>query len=315
MNLEKIVKKNLNELGVKKLTSITESKITRGRLGIISESVNFNSKIQTTKFFNKLFTETNNLVSMGINKTIINEDLIMVLKGLMGNEKANVTSELKKSLLYYLESKLNMDGFEKEVLTQTILEIDEDEFPKIFTDKRFLSRNMADVFTREFGEKYLEGLTDTTKEIVMKQIDTDTFKREIEDKFTTAKQCTIYGKRDNCGPAALDFISWAKSKGIKDLKRINGYFKADIPVSSKKDFTHEMKQEFLSDGRNWDSAKERFEWISNSQYAEQWKYIPHYWVEDSNNKIYDPVGQLQFIDTGYAKDLNSNRYTLTDIEK
>ena len=315
MNLEKIVKKNLNELGVKKLTSITESKITRGRLGIISESVNFNSKIQTTKFFNKLFTETNNLVSMGINKTIINEDLIMVLKGLMGNEKANVTSELKKSLLYYLESKLNMDGFEKEVLTQTILEIDEDEFPKIFTDKRFLSRNMADVFTREFGEKYLEGLTDTTKEIVMKQIDTDTFKREIEDKFTTAKQCTIYGKRDNCGPAALDFISWAKSKGIKDLKRINGYFKADIPVSSKKDFTREMKQEFLSDGRNWDSAKERFEWISNSQYAEQWKYIPHYWVEDSNNKIYDPVGQLQFIDTCYAKDLNSNRYTLTDIEK
>ncbi|MDA8901383.1 hypothetical protein N9I92_00930 [bacterium] len=96
MNLEKIVKKNLNELGVKKLTSITESKITKGRLGIISESVNFNSKIQTTKFFNKLFTETSNLVSMGINKTIINEDLIMVLKGLMGNEKANVTSELKK---------------------------------------------------------------------------------------------------------------------------------------------------------------------------------------------------------------------------
>ena len=54
LDLEKIVKKNLNELGVKKLTSITESKITKGRLGIISESVNFNSKIQTTKFFNKI---------------------------------------------------------------------------------------------------------------------------------------------------------------------------------------------------------------------------------------------------------------------
>ena len=207
MNLEKIVKKNLNELGVKKLTSITESKITRGRLGIISESVNFNSKIQSTKFFNKLFTETNNLVSMGINKTIINEDLIMVLKGLMGNEKANVTSELKKSLLYYLESKLNMDGFEKEVLTQTILEIDEDEFPKIFTDKRFLSRNIADVFTREFGEKYLEGLTDTTKEIVMKQIDTDTFKREIEDKFTTALESLLDSIESN-----MD----SKLRGIRD---------------------------------------------------------------------------------------------------
>ena len=127
------------------------------------------------------------------------------------------------------------------------------------------------------------------------------------------KQCSIYDKRDNCGPAALDFISWAKSKGIKDLKRINGYFKADIPVSSKNDFTREMKQEFLNDGGDWNNAKERFKWISNSKYAEQWKHIPHYWVEDSNGKIYDPTGQQQFIDAGYAKDLNPDRYVLTDI--
>ncbi|MDA8901384.1 hypothetical protein N9I92_00935 [bacterium] len=100
-----------------------------------------------------------------------------------------------------------MDGFEKEVLTQTILEIDEDEFPKIFTDKRFLSRNIADVFTREFGEKYLEGLTDTTKEIVMKQIDTDTFKREIEDKFTTALESLLDSIESN-----MD----SKLRGIRD---------------------------------------------------------------------------------------------------
>jgi len=132
-------------------------------------------------------------------------------------------------------------------------------------------------------------------------------------KESGIKQCSIYDKRDNCGPAAIDFISWAKSKGIEGLKRINGYFKADIPASSKRDFTREMKQEFLNDGGNWDSDKERFDWISNSKYAEQWKYIPHYWVEDTNGKIYDPVGQQQFIDTGYAKDINPDRYTLTDI--
>jgi hypothetical protein len=126
------------------------------------------------------------------------------------------------------------------------------------------------------------------------------------------QQCNIYDKRDNCGPTALDFISWAESKGIKDLKRINGYFKADIPVSTKRDFTREMKQEFLNDGGDWNNAKDRFEWISNSQYSEQWKYIPHYWVENPNGKIYDPVGQQQFIDAGYSKDLNPDRYTLTD---
>ena len=128
-----------------------------------------------------------------------------------------------------------------------------------------------------------------------------------------SQQCSIYDKRDNCGPAALDFISWAESKGIKDLKRIRGFFRADIPVSGKRDFTREMKQEFLKDGGNWNSAKERFEWISNSKYKEQWKYIPHFWVEDSKGRIYDTVGQQQFIDAGYSKDLNSDRYTLSDI--
>ena len=136
------------------------------------------------------------------------------------------------------------------------------------------------------------------------------FKKEVG-----AKQCSLYGKRDNCGPAALDFISWAESKGIKGLKRIDGYFKADIPVSSKRDFTREMKQEFLNDGGNWDNAKERFDWINSSKYAKQWKYIPHYWVEDTNGKIYDPSGQQQFIDAGYAKDLNSDRYTLSDMQE
>ena len=48
-----------------------------------------------------------------------------------------------------------MDGFEKDVLTQSIVELDEDEFPKIFTDKRFLARKIADVHSQEeFKEKY-----------------------------------------------------------------------------------------------------------------------------------------------------------------
>jgi len=191
MNLKEVVKKNLTETQKIKKIQLTESKIVKGRLGIISESVNFNSKIQTTKFFNKLFIETNNLVNMGINESVINEDLIMVLKGLMGDENSRVIETLKERLISYLESKLQMDGFEKDVLTQTIIEVDEDEFAKIFSDKRFLARKIADVFTREFKEKYLEGLTDMTKEILMKQIDTDVFKRELEDKYTTALESLL----------------------------------------------------------------------------------------------------------------------------
>ena len=207
MSVRKLVKNNLKEVKEVKRTRLTESKIVKGRLGIISESVNFNSKIQTTKFFNKLFVESNKLVNMGITESVINEDLVMVLKGLMGDEGSKITEMLKERLISYLESKLGMDGFEKDVLTQSIVELDEDEFPKIFTDKRFLARKISDVFTREFKEKFLESLNDTTKEVLMNQIDNDTFKRELEDKFTTALETLLSSIESN-----MD----SKLKGIRD---------------------------------------------------------------------------------------------------
>jgi hypothetical protein len=207
MNLKEVVKKNLTETQKVKKTQLTESKIVKGRLGIISESVNFNSKIQTTKFFNKLFIETNNLVNMGINESVINEDLIMVLKGLMGDENSRVIETLKERLISYLESKLQMDTFEKDVLTQTIVEIDEDEFAKIFSDKRFLPRKITDTFIREFREKYLEGLTDMTKDLLISRIDNEEFKRELEDKFTTALESLLETIESN-----MD----SKLKGIRD---------------------------------------------------------------------------------------------------
>lgn len=207
MSLRKVLKRNLNELQTRKVTNLTESKIVKGRLNIISESVNLNSKIQTTKFFNKLFLESNNMVNMGLTKSVINENLVMVLKGLMGDESSRVTEMLKERLISYLESKLGMDGFEKSVLTQSILELDDDEFPNIFTDNRFLARKISDVFTREFKEKYLEGLNDTTKEVVMNQLDTDKFKRELEDKFTTALESLLSSIESN-----MD----SKLRGIRD---------------------------------------------------------------------------------------------------
>ena len=207
MNLKEVVKKNLTETQKVKKTQLTESKIVKGRLGIISESVNFNSKIQTTKFFNKLFIETNNLVNMGINESVINEDLIMVLKGLMGDENSRVIETLKERLISYLESKLQMDSFEKDVLTQTIIEVDEDEFSKIFSDKRFLPRKITDTFIREFREKYLEGLTDMTKDLLISRIDSEDFKRELEDKFTKALESLLETIESN-----MD----SKLKGIRD---------------------------------------------------------------------------------------------------
>ena len=207
MSLKKIVKKNLNDTKTVKVTQLTESKIVNGRFSIIAESVNLHSKIQTTKFFNKLFVESKNLVDMGISTNIINEDLIMVLKGLMGDENSKVIDVLKDRLITYLESKLDMDTFEKEVLKQSILELAEDEFPQVFSDKRFLARIITDTFIREFGEKYLDGLTDMTRELLMNRIDNEDFKRELEDKFTTALDSLLDSIESN-----MD----SKLKGIRD---------------------------------------------------------------------------------------------------
>ncbi len=207
MSLKKIVKKNLNDTKTVKVTQLTESKIVKGRFGIIAESVNLNSKIQTTKFFNKLFVESKNLVGMGISTNTINEDLIMVLKGLMGDENSQVIDTLKDRLISYLESKLDMDTFEKEVLKQSIIELDDEEFPKVFSDKRFLARIITDTFIREFGEKYLDGLTDMTKDLLMNKIDNEDFKRELEDKFSKALDSLLDSIESN-----MD----SKLKGIRD---------------------------------------------------------------------------------------------------
>ena len=56
-------------------------------------------------------------------------------------------------------------------------------------------------------------------------------------KTRSPREISFYSKRDNCGPAALDFISWAKTEKGISLKRVKGTFLADKVVSEKEDFT------------------------------------------------------------------------------
>jgi hypothetical protein len=122
------------------------------------------------------------------------------------------------------------------------------------------------------------------------------------------KELRYYSIRDNCGPAALHMKDWAKSKGI-ELQRYGGYFTADDVAYDKADFTKEMKREFLRQGLDFNDPNARKQFIkSNPEYSEEWKKIPHYWLQDKLGSVYDPTGYIQFIKTGLAKDLNSSRY-------
>lgn len=127
-------------------------------------------------------------------------------------------------------------------------------------------------------------------------------------KSIPPKELRYYSIRDNCGPAALHMMSWAREKGL-ELKRYGGYFVADNVVYDKADFTKEMKREFLQQGLNFNDPHARKEFIeSNSEYSEEWKKVPHYWLQDKQGNVYDPTGYIQFVKTGLAKDLATSRY-------
>ena len=131
-------------------------------------------------------------------------------------------------------------------------------------------------------------------------------------KDISSRMRKYYSVRDNCGPAALDMIDWARKKGI-ELDRVGGYFIADQVVFDKSDFTKEMKREFLKQGLDFNDPQQRKSFIeSDPKYSEEWKNIPHYWLQDQQGKIYDPTGYIQFITTGLSTDLNSSRYIKQD---
>jgi len=129
-------------------------------------------------------------------------------------------------------------------------------------------------------------------------------------KSISPKELRYYIIRDNCGPAALHMKDWAEGKGI-DLTRHQGYFVADNVVYDKADFTKEMKREFIKQGLDFNDPTARKQFIeSNPKYSEEWKKIPHYWLQDKQGNIYDPTGYIQFVKTGLSSDLAKSRYTL-----
>lgn len=145
------------------------------------------------------------------------------------------------------------------------------------------------------------------KEYLVESIETHT--PEVSEFLSskTPKERNSYCKRDNCGPAALDFIDHQKGKTI--LKRVRGTFRADNVVHNKADFTKEMKHEFEGTKQDFNNSKHRHDFIANHpKYKDEWKKVPHYWTTDDKGKIHDPSGLAQLVKTGLSKDLNKDRY-------
>ena len=142
--------------------------------------------------------------------------------------------------------------------------------------------------------------------------------QDITNEFLnsiSSTEKTYYKKRDNCGPAALHMQQWLLDNKKISTKRVRGNFIADDIVYDKDDFTLEMRKELQAAGLNWNSAKDRYDFIKNNKKYSEWNEVPHYWLEDSKGIIYDPTGYIQFIKTGLAKDLNPSRYKKERIDE
>lgn len=137
---------------------------------------------------------------------------------------------------------------------------------------------------------------------------------ELWQNNLNSEYLEYYGTRDNCGPAAWNFIEWVEVNYQFKFTIARGEFKLDKFVYEKEDFTKEQKQELVQAGYNFNKAKDRKAWVAKSPYVEMMKAIPHYWVEDQQGNIYDPSGFLQFIKSKMANDLSTWRYTKQDPE-
>ena len=147
--------------------------------------------------------------------------------------------------------------------------------------------------------------------MIVKEIVTESKPSTLVAEFLASLspgELDYYRIRDNCGPAALHMKDWARERGI-ELHRYHGHFAADHVVHDKDDFTKEMKHDFAQQGLDFNDPQQRKEYIElHPTYSEEWKKVPHYWLQDDQGNIYDPVGHIQFVKTGLARDLNPSRY-------
>lgn len=141
--------------------------------------------------------------------------------------------------------------------------------------------------------------------MVLQDVNYDTY---IEEFLTSSGRRKYYSIRDNCGPCALDFIDFMKTRHNIGLTRVQGEFYTDVPVHSKHDFYKDELVAMAKINLNPNSDNDRIKYMIDNDLVDRQKYIPHYWTVDNNGKIIDPSGYLQFVKSGLSKDLNDSRY-------
>jgi len=128
------------------------------------------------------------------------------------------------------------------------------------------------------------------------------------DKFKQqhAKSIATGCNRNYCEVPTTDLVAFGKEHGYQ-IDKVYGNFVVGEPEFAFEDFTILEKQNMKFSFLDPNSKEDRIKFATKHKLIDELKKVPHYWNE-YNGQIIDLTGHAQFVETGLATDLNTNRY-------
>jgi len=214
INLKNLIRESLIETKkTKERNVLSEGKIVKARLSIISENVSLKTKKQKNKFFDELLSEMTYLNSQGFDKKIINEGFWDTLKGLFGHAPDGIMEYFKEYIAKWLVEHLtpmDSNGWLGSIVITAIGNLPIGDIPKL-TDCNFLtkliSKSVAEGTVRKLThEKGLEGpFYDILRNSIVDMLDETSLGSKIEEALGSFI-CPLLGGVKNKMNVATDTL-------------------------------------------------------------------------------------------------------------
>ena len=213
-NLKNLIRESLLEIKkTKEKNVLSEGKIVKSRLSIISENVNFKTKKQKDKFFDELLSEMVYLNSQGFDKQVINEGFFDMLKSLLGHTPDGVMEYFKEYMGKWLVEHLtpmDSEGWFGSMIITGIGNLPIGDIPKL-TDCNYLtkwiSKTAAEGTVRKLThEKGLDGaFYDVLRNSIVDMLDSTSLGSKIEEGLGSII-CPLLGGVKNKMNVATDTL-------------------------------------------------------------------------------------------------------------
>ena len=213
-NLKSLVRESLLEIKkTKEKNVLSEGKIVKARLSIISENVNFKTKKQKDKFFDELLSEMVYLNSQGFDKQVINEGFFDMLKSLLGHSPDGIMEYFKEYMAKWLVNNLtpmDPEGWIGNMIITGIGNLPIGDIPKL-TDCNYLtkwiSKTAAEGTVRKLThEKGLDGpFYDVLRNSIVDMLDETSLGSKIEEALGSFI-CPLLGGVKNKMNVATDTL-------------------------------------------------------------------------------------------------------------